>query len=216
MLLVCCYALHVYPAGPFYLTLTGPPDAFPNLDDPATMRTVAGAVRDALQLGSSYPLSNIIVWVESKQEVATAATRRRLLSTTKVLVLVFNLIKTPDLPPVEELKTIMQTPAATVALANYLAKENFITPEQAGQLSVLIASENQSETIVLVLQGKIEPQGNFVLPEPIGKYTGCVATCLILDCGCHSLSGVWHTIAVNYSKQPATSAYLARLPHASL
>jgi len=168
MLLVCCYTLHVHLAGPFYLTLTGPPDAFPNLDDPATMRTVAGAVRDALNLGSSYPLSNIIVWVESKQEVATAATRRRLLSTTNLLVLVFNLIKTPDLPPVEELKKIMQTPAATLALANYLAKENFITPEQAGQLSIVIASENQSETIVLVLQGKIEP-GSFVLPAPIGK-----------------------------------------------
>jgi hypothetical protein len=58
------------------MTLSGPPDAFPDLNDPAKKLAVAASVRSALNLGTDYPLSNILVWLKSQQDIAAPPTRR--------------------------------------------------------------------------------------------------------------------------------------------
>jgi hypothetical protein len=63
----CC------PAGPFYLTLTGPKDAFPDLTDPVKLAAVKEAVKSALKLDNSYSLYNIQVWLEVEKEVTAPA-----------------------------------------------------------------------------------------------------------------------------------------------
>lgn len=74
----------VHPAGPFYLTLSGPRDAFPDLTDPAKLEAVKQAVKSALKLDNSYPLDNIQVWLQTEQEVPTPTPGRRLHTDNKV------------------------------------------------------------------------------------------------------------------------------------
>lgn len=123
---LCC-------AGPFYLTLAGPSDAFPDLSTPSNKLLIATAVHSALNLGSAYPISNILLWVQ-QQTVAAAAssyptpTKRRLsqAATTKIFVLGYSLAKTPELPPKMQLAMIMASAEGTERLADKLADLEFL------------------------------------------------------------------------------------------
>ena len=73
------------PAGPFYLTLTGPKDAFPDLNDPTKLAAVKPAVKSALKLDNLYPLDNIQVWLQSEQDFTTPTQMRRLQTTDETV-----------------------------------------------------------------------------------------------------------------------------------
>jgi hypothetical protein len=98
------------------LSLSGLPEAFPNLDDPTKLKQVARAVRDGLNLGSSYPLENIRAWIHSQQDIEQNPVPVRRLAEAQnpishLLVLAYSLVINPELPPAEELKQRMDDPA---------------------------------------------------------------------------------------------------------
>lgn len=143
--------------GPFYVTLAGPPGAFPNLDDPSALRQVAQVVRDSLRLGNNYPLDNIAVWLENQQDVPAAAAppgRRHLLSSTnKVVVIGYMLVKTADLPPLEELQSLMDSTDASEQFAQKLADCGLLTELQLGQLVVCVTSVDKLAEVISAIQG---------------------------------------------------------------
>lgn len=161
MFLLCCLT-----TGPFYLTLTGPGEAFPDLSDPAKMTAVKASVKGALNLDSAYPLSNIMVWIENRQEV-TPAGRRHLLNNNKVVILVlgYALVRTDQLPPAAELVT--KTEACTQQIAVQLEQQGFVTPEQLGLLSVIVTTVNKVSAVVNAILGI--PGVDALILVPIGK-----------------------------------------------
>lgn len=165
--LVCCVCC--CPAGPFFLTIAGPNGAFPDLNDPAKMLAIRQAVKNALNLPSAYAVENIRVWIEDRQEVTPAA-RRRLLDNDKVVVLVlgYSLVKADDLPPFAELKTAMDAEDITQQFAQQLADVGFVTPEQLGQLSVVVTAVNKITQVVQAIQGITNGNAAIVL-VPIGE-----------------------------------------------
>jgi hypothetical protein len=163
--LCCC------PAGPFFLTLAGPPDgAFAKLNDPNKMLASKEAVKSALNLPSAYAVENIRVWIEDRQMVDPAPTRR-LLANDKVVVLVlgYSLVKADDLPPFVELKTMAcRAEAITQQIAQKLGETGFVTPEQLGLLSVVVTTINKIAQVVQAIQGIAGSDAVIVL-VPIGK-----------------------------------------------
>lgn len=158
------------PTGPFYLTITGPGEAVPDLNDPTKLQTVRKAVSGALNLDSSYPLSNIEVWIENQQEVPAAAATRHLLANDKVVVLVlgYSLAKSDVLPDAAELKTLTEATTLTAQIATKLAEEGFVTPEQLGLLSVLVTTTNKIAAVIQAIQGTTGGDATIVM-VPIGE-----------------------------------------------
>lgn len=178
-LLRCAAALwRAAPTGPFYLTITGPGEAFPDLNDPTKLEAVKRAVKGALNLDSSYPLSNIQVWIDGRQEVTAAAATRHLLADDKVVVLVlgYSLAKSDVLPPTAEVVELIDNPALTAQIAAKLEDEDFATPEQLGLLSVIGTGTTTvilttMDTIAEVIQAIQDITGGDtpVVMVPIGK-----------------------------------------------
>jgi hypothetical protein len=163
-------------AGPFYLSLSGPPEAFPDLNDPAKLTQVAKAVRDGLNLGSTYPLENIRAWIHSQQDIEQGAVPvRRLAEATNpvshLLVLAYSLVINPELPPVEELKQRMDDPAVTNTLAERLGDDGFVNQDQLGKLFITVTSVNKVQQLVEVIQGTAQGADvGIPQPQPIGEY----------------------------------------------
>lgn len=145
--------------GPFYLTLSGPPDSFPDLNDPTKLRQVATAVHNSLSLPADFPLANILVWIQSSNDVASGGpvpTHRRHLAatTTRVLVLAYTLVVAPGLPPAEQIRALLDAPEATAQIAGHLADAGFVSDEQLGSLQVLVTSVDvQQQVINIVVTG---------------------------------------------------------------
>lgn len=169
-LLRCAAALWRCPTGPFFLTIAGPGEAFPDLNDPAKLQAVRTAVKGALNLDSSYPLSNIEVWIEGRQEVPVAAATRHLLADDMVVVLVlgYSLAKSDLLPPAAELKSRTEATTLTAQIATKLADAGFVTPEQLGLLSVIVTTVNKIAEVIQVIQGITGGNSTIVL-MPIGR-----------------------------------------------
>lgn len=109
------------------------------------MQGVRKAVRSALNLNSAYPLSNINVWLSSKQEVAAGPVPvRRLAEATTVYVAVlgYTLIRTEQLPAAKELTDLIKTPALQNSFKEQLAEAGVVTTEQLAQLQVVVTVEN--------------------------------------------------------------------------
>lgn len=161
--------LSIY-AGPFYLSLSGPPEAFPDLNDPAKLTQVAKGVRDGLNLGSTYPLENIRAWIHSQQDIEQGPGPVRRLAqapntVSHLLVLAYSLVMNPELPPVEELKQRMVDPVVTNTLAERLGDDGFVDQDQLGKLFITVTSVNKVQQLVEVIQGT--GQGADVgIPQP--------------------------------------------------
>lgn len=160
-------------AGPFYMTLAGPSDAFPDLSNSANKHLLAAAVHSALNLDSAYPVSNMILWVqEIAFDSANSARRRRLsdaAAATQLLVLGYSLMKHPKLPPKMQLQTIMADPAATERLAQKLADSGFLPIEDLGRLSVGLTSWGDSSALVQHLTTSVGQGAGNIHLSPIGK-----------------------------------------------
>lgn len=139
-------------AGPFFLTLVGPTDSFPDLTDPVKRQLVASAVHTALNLPSTYPLTNILVWVQSRQQSAPAAThRRRLLALppgTQAYVLGYSLVQTAEVPSLQVLQDTIRQPASTEALAEHLQSFGFIDPQYNGLLLIGLTTAQSSDELM--------------------------------------------------------------------
>jgi len=129
MFVLCCHA------GPFYMTLSGPQESFPDLGDPAKRQMLARAVHTSLNLPSTYPLGNIQLWIQTEATNA-APPSRRLLSTNKVFVLGYTLVSTAELPSTPDLEATLASPAALEAVAQSLEQDGFIDPQHAGTVFV--------------------------------------------------------------------------------
>jgi hypothetical protein len=183
------------PAGPFFLTFAGPAEAFPDLTDTSKLRLVAQGVRDTLNLGSTYPLENILVWIQAGKDVTTGPMPTRHLlapGQLRVLVIGYSIVITSDLPPVEELKARMDAPEVTQQFAEKLADANFVTQEQLGMLSIWVASVASPEQVVQQVTVMLQAPGGpteAVQFVPIGE---CLRlTALLLLCA------TWHVPTVS-------------------
>jgi hypothetical protein len=162
-------------AGPYYLTLAGPADAFPDLNSPTNRRLIAEAVHNALNLDSMYPTSNILVWIQKQQSLGAsftypATSRRRLSDTSNSLVYVvgYALVKSPVLPTAVQLGISMASREATERLAEKLADSGFLPSEDLGRLSVGLTSLDNSDSVVQHL-ASTAGQGGSIHLTPIGE-----------------------------------------------
>lgn len=133
--------------------------------------------------------------MQSTQDVTTPATlvRRRLQSSSVyVVVLGYSLIRTDQLPPGAELKTLMDTPDLKNSLANQLADAGFVTPEQLGQLQVIVTTTNKIESVIQALEGvqNEETTALLALFVPVGECLPALAVGL----GC-----VWVAMLMCYN-----------------
>lgn len=127
----------------------------PDLSDPQALRGVAKVVRDVLNLGPSYPLENIRVWVQAQQDVgASPAPGRHLKAepSTKIFVLAYTLVKSPELPPEEELLQKLEEPEFVQDFATQLAEEGVVSSEQLEQLSLGLVSEDKIDGVLEQIQ----------------------------------------------------------------
>lgn len=128
------------------MTLSGPPESFPDLRNPAKRQMLVSAVHASLDLPSSYPLGNIQLWIQTETSVAAAPTRH-LLSTSKVFVLGYTLIQTTELPSTPELQATLASPAAVEAIAQSLEQDGLIAPEYAGSVFVGLSTAGPDEIV---------------------------------------------------------------------
>jgi hypothetical protein len=136
------------------------------------MLAVKTAVKGALNLDSSYPLSNIEVWIEGREEVTPAAPAptRRLLDNNQVVVLVlgYSLAKSDVLPSFAQLKDLTEATDLTQQIATKLEEAGFVTPEQLGLLSVIVTTTNKIAQVIQAVQGITGGDTPLVL-LPIGE-----------------------------------------------
>jgi hypothetical protein len=157
------------------MTLSGPPDAFPDLNEPTKRAAVAASVRSALNLGADYPISNILVWLQSQQDVAAPPTRRLTSTSTRVMVIAYTLVRTDKLPELTTLLEAIAAPDLTAKIAEKLAEEDFVSEDNLGKLVVvLVATPQQLDKVVNALQGTSQnPEEAATLQQllqPIGKH----------------------------------------------
>lgn len=134
---------------------------------------MAQAMHGTLNLASSYPVSGIIVWLDSIAIIDSPAGSRRLLladsmtgNETQVSVLGYNLVRTPDLPNAA-LDEAMNSTAATDALAEQLVKLKVVSEEHLGKLSVGLISSHNRDKLEAMQEGKPgNPAFNLV---PVGE-----------------------------------------------
>jgi hypothetical protein len=131
-------------AGPFYMTLAGPADAFPDMRDAAKMAAVAKAVHAGLNLGDAYPATNIAVWLQAQTTLAPVPVRHRHMLAAGgdlVAVLGYSLLVTEQLPAQAALAAMMDNTTMTEAVAQKLADEGFVKEQHRGLLSVRLESQ---------------------------------------------------------------------------
>jgi hypothetical protein len=157
------------------LTLAGPADAFPDLNSPTNRRLIAEAVHKALDLDSTYPTSNILVWVQKQQSLGAsftypATSRRRLSDAADALVFVvgYALVKSPVLPTAVHLGISMASREATERLAKELADSGFLPSEDLGRLSVGLTVSGDSDSVIQQLTSTAG-QGGSIHLTPIGE-----------------------------------------------
>lgn len=159
--------------GPFYLTLSGPQAAFPDLRDPTQLQRVQQAVHGALDLGTSYPARNIPVWLQDRQEFTPAMQPGRRLQSDKVSIVLlgYSLLSTDKLLASGELRARVDAPGLSQAVADRLANAGFVPEERFGQLHVIATSTNKLKEVVQAIQGSDDNAGDglVALLAPIGE-----------------------------------------------
>lgn len=129
----------------YYLAMSGPGGAFPDFTNAKTQLGVAQALHGALNLPSSYPVSNIRTWLASQQAGSTTS-GRHLLAADSLIILGYALAKEAGLPEPEALKAMVEDSSTLGVVAQGLADAGIVTQDFIKEVSVVMIAPDTNVT----------------------------------------------------------------------